>query len=127
MVRIGLWSVKISKKWSKPMIFCSCIVAEHTIPNYSRYVEQSFCLIVAKKSRIKRNNIYFFLWFSWNTAQPIPVKEESVVLKNGWFVLGSVRVTSFVSEKFIWLNSVSSSLFQWKLIISWIKSYKDSY
>ena len=31
-------------------------------------------------------------------TQPIPIKEKTTLTKNGWFVLGTVRVTTFLID-----------------------------
>ena len=39
----------------------------------------------------------FLLFLFWNRTQPIPIKEESTLLKNERFVLGEFSVSSFVT------------------------------
>ena len=38
---------------------------------------------------------FFLPSFIWNGKQPVTIEEASSVIKNGWFVLGNIRVVSF--------------------------------
>ena len=43
----------------------------------------------------------FPLSIFWKETQLIPIKEEYTVIKNGWFALGNVSVTFFVTKVLI--------------------------
>ena len=60
----------------------------------------------------------FLLLFNWNKTQPIPIRGDSAVIKNGGSFSGSVTVRDFILEALIYLNSVSSSLIRRNLIVS---------
>ena len=74
--------------------------SEYTIPKNSRYVVQRFCSMLIKLRELQEVSISFRLSVSLKRTQPKRTK-KIYNNKNGWYVKGSVRVTSFVIEVLI--------------------------
>ena len=110
-LKIGFSSLKAILEWSEPIIKRSYFVSENTIPKNSRYVVHNFCSIVVKTRELYEVVSGFHLSIFSNRMQPLPTKEKSTAIKNGWCVLGSVRVTSFVIDDLILLKQCLQFIF----------------
>ena len=68
---------------------------------------QNFRSFAVRRPEMSETKPRFSLLFEWNRTHNMPYKEESTI-KNGWFVLAKVKVTSFVIDVLVWWNSVSN-------------------